>query len=134
MPAAEFRRIDAEQALKLIFSACEQERAYTLFDARDPHSYEHGHIPTAQPLAEREIGSWLGKLPRAQPVLIYCYHGFSSQTFAKTFADFGFREVYSVDGGFPALLQVFQRAREAALRGETAPSEESETPGPGLER
>ena len=114
MPTAEYRRIDAEQALTFIFSACEHDRPYTLFDARDAHAFGHGHIPTAQPLAEREIGNWLGKLPRAQPVLIYCYHGFSSQTFAKTFADFGFREVYSVDGGLPALVEAFKRAREAA--------------------
>jgi rhodanese-related sulfurtransferase len=129
MAAAEFRRIDAEQALKFIFSACEQDRAYALFDARDLHSFEHGHIPTAQPLTEREIGSWIGKLPRAQPVLIYCYHGFSSQTFAKTFADFGFGEVYSIDGGFPALLQAFQLARELALQ-EKAVAEGSVPPHP----
>lgn len=114
MPVAEFRKIDAEQALKLIFSHFDQDRAYSLFDVRDAHSYEHGHIPTAQLLHERDVGTWIGKLPREQPVFIYCYHGLSSQTFAKTFADFGFREVYSIEGGFPALVRAFKAARDAA--------------------
>ena len=114
MPPQDFRRIDAEKALTLIFSAYEHDLAYSLFDVRDAHSYGHGHIPTAQLLSERDVGSWLGTLPRDQPVLFYCFHGFSSQTFAKTFADFGFREVYSVDGGFPALVEALQRARTVA--------------------
>jgi thiosulfate sulfurtransferase len=118
----EFRRIDAARALHIIFSAYDQGRPYTLFDARDPHSYEHGHIPSAQPLAEREIGSWLSRLPRTDPILIYCFQGFSSQTFAKTFVDFGFREVYSIDGGFPALVESLKRARAEAT-GQSAASD-----------
>src|SRR5512134_1048967 len=114
MPATEFRKIDAVQALKLIFSHFEQDRAYSLFDVRDAHSYGHGHVPTAQLLHEREVGAWIGKLPRAQPVFIYCHQGFSSQTFAKTFADFGFHEVYSIEGGFPALVKALREARDAA--------------------
>lgn len=116
MSSSEFRRVTAEQALAFIFSACEQDRPYTLFDTRDLASYARAHLPTAQTLLEREVGSWLGRLPRSQPVIIYCYHGFSSQTFAKTFADFGFAEVYSVDGGFDALVHALQHAREAAMR------------------
>ena len=81
---------------------------------RDAHSFSHGHIPTAQGLSEHEIGTWLGKLPRSQPIMIYCFQGFSSQTFAKTFADFGFAEVYSVDGGFPALRDALLRERDLA--------------------
>lgn len=119
MPPRNFRRIPAEQALALIFSACDQERAYSLFDVRDAHSYGHGHIPTAQLMAERDIGRWLAELPRGQLVLFYCFHGFSSQTFAKAFADFGFCEVYSIDGGFGALTEALARARAAAEQGST---------------
>jgi len=123
MSTVEYRRVNAEDALKQIFSACEQDRAYTLFDARDAHSYGHGRVPGALPLGEHEIGAWLGKLPRSQPVFIYCSLGFSSQTFAKRFADFGFSEVYSIDGGFPAIIQALKQAREAALRSDSAPAD-----------
>jgi thiosulfate sulfurtransferase len=111
MPLVEYRRLSAEDALKLIFSAHEREQPYTLFDARDAHSYGHGRVPGALLLDEHGVSSWVEKLPRAQLVLIYCTYGLSSQTFAKRFADAGFPEVYSVDGGFSALVQALERAR-----------------------
>jgi thiosulfate sulfurtransferase len=120
MSAFEYRRMNAEQALKLIFSALEQDRPYTLFDVRDAHTFGHGHVPGAVQLGEHDVGSWLGKLPRTQPLFIYCGLGFSSQTFAKRFADFGFSEVYSIDGGFPAIIAALKQAREAALGSEQA--------------
>jgi len=119
---SEYRRTNAEKALKLIFSALEQDRPYTLFDVRDAHSYGHGHVPGAVQLGEHDVGAWLGKLPRAQPVFIYCSLGFSSQTFAKRFAELGFAEVYSIDGGFPAIVEALKQAREAALRSDAAPA------------
>jgi rhodanese-related sulfurtransferase len=110
-----YRRTSAEEALTLIFSAHEKDQPYTLFDARDAHSYGHGHLPGAVLLGEHDVGSWLGKLPPAQPIFIYCLFGLSSQTFAKRFADAGFSEVHSIDGGFPSLVKVLEQAREAAL-------------------
>jgi len=119
---SEYRRMNAEEALKRIFSALEQDRAYTLFDVRDAHAYGHGHVPGAVQLGEHDLGAWLGKLPRAQPVFIYCSLGFSSQTFAKRFADWGFSEVVSIDGGFPAVIEALKQARDAALRSDAAPT------------
>ncbi|HET9955573.1 MAG TPA: rhodanese-like domain-containing protein [Polyangiaceae bacterium] len=121
MAALGYHRTDAEQALRLIFTAYQEDRPYTLFDVRDAHTFGHGHIPTAQQLGEHDVGHWVRKLPRTQPVFIYCSRGFSSQTFAKTFADFGFSEVYSIDGGFPALLEAFRAARQAAENSAAAP-------------
>lgn len=114
MPEARYRNIGADQALSFIFSAYEQDRSYSLFDTRDAEAYAKGHLPGAEPLAERDIGNWIGRLPRSQPVLIYCYHGNASQMYAKTFADFGFTEVYSIDGGFHALAHAWHHARTAA--------------------
>ena len=117
---SEYRRMSAEEALKLIFSALEHDRPYTLFDVRDPHAYGHGHVPGAVQLGEHDVGAWLGKLPRTQPVFIYCSLGFSSQTFAKRFADLGYSDVYSIDGGFPAIVEALKQARAAALRSDAA--------------
>jgi len=118
-----FLRTAAPEALALMFSACDQDRPYTLFDVRDAHSFGHGHLPGAISLAEHALGEWLANLPRAQPVFIYCGLGFSSQTFAKRFADAGFSEVHSIDGGFKALVPAFKEARAAAF--EAAPAAQS---------
>jgi rhodanese-related sulfurtransferase len=120
MPEASFHTLDADQALAYIFSAYEKNLGYSLFDTRDADSYARGHLPGAEPLAERDIGHWIDRLPRSQPVLIYCYHGNASQQYAKAFADFGYSEVYSVDGGFHALAHAWQRARRAARAAEQA--------------
>ena len=34
------------------------------------------------------------------PVLVYCYHGNSSQSAAAYLAEQGFESAYSIDGGF----------------------------------
>ncbi len=105
MPEGTFRTLTAAEALAFMVTATEQARPYRLFDTRDADSYARGHLAGAEPLAERDLGRWIGRLPRAQPLLIYCYHGHASQTFARIFADFGHTEVYSIDGGFEALVQ-----------------------------
>lgn len=128
MSTAGFRRTTAVDALRLIFSSYDEDRPYTLFDARDAHSYGHGHVPGALPLGEHAIDAWLNKLPLAQPIFIYCSLGFSSQTFAKRFADAGFGEVHSIDGGFPAMLRALRQAREAALQVDATPKGAGTTP------
>jgi rhodanese-related sulfurtransferase len=120
MPTHSFQKLGAEKALAWIFSAYEQDRAYSLFDTRDADSYARGHLPGAEHLVERDIGEWIGRLPRTRPVLVYCYHGNASQQIAKTFADFGFAEVYSIDGGFHALTHAWQHARAAMQAAEAA--------------
>lgn len=121
MAEGTFRRIAADEALAFMIAAAGQDRPYRLFDTRDSGSYARGHLAQAEPLAERDLGDWIGRLPRAEPVLIYCYHGNASQVFAKTFADFGYTEVYSIDGGFQALAQAIA-ARQTADDSRPAPS------------
>ena len=41
------------------------------------------------------------------PVLVYCYHGISSQSAAEFLNQKGFEDVYSVDGGFEACQGLF---------------------------
>ena len=45
----------------------------------------------------------VNSLAKDVPILIYCYHGNASQTYAQAFVDFRFSEVYSIDGGYAAL-------------------------------
>jgi len=101
-----YQRIPAAQALALIAA----EPAATVFDVRDTASYQRGHLPGAAHLAEDRLPGWFRRLGKEQPVIIYCYHGNASQTFAQMFVDFRFRQVFSVDGGYEALAAVLAAA------------------------
>lgn len=92
---ATFQRINVETA-KQVMSKGE----VLLVDMRDPGSYESGHIEGAEHITEANIFNFLSTTPKNTPVIVYCYHGNASQVYAKTFADFHFKEVYSLDGGY----------------------------------
>ncbi|MCB1955929.1 MAG: ankyrin repeat domain-containing protein [Rhodocyclaceae bacterium] len=80
-----------------------------VLDSRDAAHYAAGHIAEAEPLDHGGFPRLIRRLPKAAPLLIYCYHGNASQAWAEAFADFGFARPLSVDGGFEAF--------EAALEG-----------------
>lgn len=92
--------------------------ALTVFDVRDERSYLDAHIPEAKRLTEAGFPEQIRGLVRSVPVLVYCYHGNSSQAYAQWFADFRFPEVYSVDGGYPAFAAAL--ALRQAERPQTA--------------
>lgn len=73
-----------------------------LLDCRDARAYCADHHPRAIHLNDLNLRTFLKHTPRDVQVIIYCYHGHSSQDFAKLFADFGFQHCHSVDGGFEA--------------------------------
>lgn len=95
----EFTRIDAATAWERLRSS---ERA-VLFDVRDVADYRRQHIPGAAHLSMERMMAWMKRLAKDVPILIYCYHGNASQTYAQAFVDFRFSEVYSIDGGYAAL-------------------------------
>lgn len=79
------------------------EPTAVLFDVRDATAYRNGHIDGAAHLSEDRLLGWMKRIPKEAQVIIYCYHGNASQTYAQMFVDFRYTRVYSVDGGFPAL-------------------------------
>ena len=92
---ATFERVGVDFAQKLMAGG-----EALVLDMRDPTSYENGHIEGAEHVTEANIFNFLSGTPKDKPVLIYCYHGNASQVYAKTFADFRFKKVYSLDGGY----------------------------------
>lgn len=94
-----FRCLSATDALDLIRS----DAAVTVFDVRDPASYQRSHLDGAAHLSEDRLLPWMRRLAKEAPVLIYCYHGNASKTYAQMFVDFRYRRVFSVDGGYEAL-------------------------------
>lgn len=90
----EFVEIDAAEV-----EAKAQEGAIFL-DIRDQASFDAGHIQNAIHLADENIEAFLARADRAKPVVVYCYHGFSSQNAAEFLLDQGFENVFSLKGGY----------------------------------
>ena len=90
-----FERISIDQAEQLI-----QAENVSLFDIRDPESYAAGHIENAIQVGNHNIESIVAATNKQQPLIIYCYHGNSSQGAADYFSSLGFERCYSVDGGY----------------------------------
>jgi thiosulfate/3-mercaptopyruvate sulfurtransferase len=108
------KRIDVSGACNLML------RSDTLvFDVRDRASYEREHIPAARHACDANMFEILTSYAKGRPVLIYCYHGNASQTVARTFIDFGFRDVYSLDGGFELWRQGMARTHGKPRAGGT---------------
>lgn len=95
-----FKHISASHSSALI-----QQRNPLIFDVRDVASYQAAHLPNAVYLSDQTLKSTIRKGPRNRTLLIYCYHGNASQDIAKLFCDFGFLDVYSLDGGFASWQQ-----------------------------
>lgn len=94
---ARFKHISAEQTQESL-----DNDSVTVLDIRDPQSYELAHIDGAQRLDNASLPSFLSNTDKASPVIVYCYHGISSQQVAQFLIEQGFEDVASMDGGFEA--------------------------------
>ncbi|WP_299263431.1 thiosulfate sulfurtransferase GlpE [uncultured Psychrosphaera sp.] len=92
---SEFKRISVAEAHKLI-----EAGHVVIADIRDDQSFASGHVENAFHLSNASMSSFSQKYDYETPVLVFCYHGNSSQGAAQYLAQEGFDEVYSVDGGF----------------------------------
>ena len=87
-------RICADEAQSLL-----KRPEVLVIDVRDKPSYEKGHIGSAIHADARAIDKLVMQIPKETPILLYCYHGSASLVHGRMFADFGFGEVYSLNGG-----------------------------------
>jgi thiosulfate/3-mercaptopyruvate sulfurtransferase len=94
-PRIPYRRIDVAAAADLV-----RRDDVLTFDVRDAASFARAHIAGARHLSEANLPVFITAAAKARPILIYCYRGHASQEYAQTFSDFGFAEVYSLDGGY----------------------------------
>ena len=92
---ADWKEIGVQQVKEKI-EAGEAE----IVDIRDPDSYAATHIPGAIQLNDRTVTDFIETADKEKPLIIYCYHGISSQGAAAFFVEQGFKEVYSMAGGF----------------------------------
>lgn len=73
-----------------------------LIDIRDQDSYNQSNIPNAQNYNSEDIMNLIKEEKRDTKIVIYCYHGNSSRKVASFLAEHGFKNVYSLIGGFDA--------------------------------
>ncbi len=81
-----------------------------ILDARDPGAFAAGNIETSIRLDGRNHEALIFQTPKTRPVFIYCYRGNASQTYAQQFADFGFKNVADLIGGWEALQKALAPA------------------------
>ena len=91
-----YQCINIEQAEQLITDGA------LVADIRDPQSYTQGHISGATHLSNENLHTFINAADLDAPLIVCCYHGFSSQSAAQLFIQQGFDQVYSLDGGFEA--------------------------------
>ena len=94
-----YQRISIKDAKELI------KEDITLIDIRDFNSFSSGHIQNAIHIEDLNIENFIQEKDKNKPILIYCYHGNSSQTAASFFDQRGFKSVFSMDEGYEGWLQ-----------------------------
>lgn len=71
-----------------------------VLDVRDRASFDAQHIPGAAHLCVSMLKDFCETTNFQTPIIVYCYHGISSQSVAQYLVDQGFANVYSLSGGF----------------------------------
>jgi len=85
-----------------------------LVDIRDPQSYAMAHASGAFHLTNTTLNTFIAQSDLSRPVLVMCYHGNSSKGAAQYLLSQGFKEAYSVDGGFDAWRAAFPQQVDSA--------------------
>ncbi|GAA4360166.1 thiosulfate sulfurtransferase GlpE [Kangiella marina] len=77
-----------------------EKQSIHVIDIRDPQSFAAGHMPDSVNINNQNAADYIDSTDKETPLVVVCYHGHSSQPAAQYFAAQGFKEVYSMDGGF----------------------------------
>ena len=99
---SKFKRVSVDEAELIAM-----RKNVLILDMRDASAFCGGHHPDAIHLNDANLRKLIKNTPAKTSIVIYCYHGNSSQDMAQLFADFGFENCYSVDGGYEAWRQTF---------------------------
>lgn len=98
-----FKQIDCQEAAELI-----ARNQPLILDVREAGAYQSAHIDGAIHLTMQALQDFVETTDTHRPVLVYCYHGITSQSVAEHLFEQGFTEVYSLVGGFEKWTQYHQ--------------------------
>ena len=93
---------------KLCYLSAEEAKQHSqsqdiiMVDVRHEEDFRHSHIKDAQHLDSHSVEEFVESTNKQKQLIIYCYHGISSRSFANYLLNQGFEKVYSMDGGFAA--------------------------------
>ena len=95
-PSSPINRVTPSQAHRL------QSEGAALVDVREPAEHAQGMAIGAQPLPLGEVPAKMAQVEadKSRKILLLCAHGIRSLAAAQTLSELGYRDVYSVDGGF----------------------------------
>jgi len=100
-----FKTVSAAEAAQLIADSDPM-----ILDCRELKDYRASHIDNAMHVHEQLRDSLLKKGDKNRSLLIYCYYGHASEHLAEMFGDFGFKQVYSLAGGYADWKEQFNLA------------------------
>jgi thiosulfate sulfurtransferase len=92
-----YKRISIDEAKTLM-----EVGNTTIGDVRAADAFSAGSMANAIHIQQEIMDEFLANTAKDKPLILYCYHGNSSQGAANYFSEQGFEEVYSVDGGYEA--------------------------------
>lgn len=98
------KEISAEETMK----ALEKEPNSVLIDVREESEYAAGHVKGAEHLGKGIIERDIEKRhpDHNQPLYLYCGGGYRSALSADNLQKMGYRNVYSVAGGWGAFKEI----------------------------
>ena len=73
-----------------------------IIDIRDEESYNQSNIINSKNYTSEDIMKLIESDDKDKSIVVYCYHGNSSRKVASFLAEYGFKEVCSLIGGFSA--------------------------------
>jgi thiosulfate sulfurtransferase len=100
-----YKTISIADSEKLI-----KETKPMILDCRDLKDYRAGHLEEALHVHEGLKDSLVKRGDKQRSLLIYCYYGHASEHLAEFFFDFGFKDVYSLEGGYSSWKEKHQEA------------------------
>lgn len=92
-----FKEISPQKVQEML-----EEGYANVVDIRDPGSFSVGHIPDAVSLSDENVKEYIASADKEKPLVVCCYHGISSRSAAEYLSQNGFKEVYSMTGGYEA--------------------------------
>ena len=93
----EYKAIDSAEVEDLM-----QKGSLTIADIRDLASFQISRLKDALHISNANVEEFVRDTDFDEPLLVYCYHGISSQSAAMFFGEQGFKNVYHLIGGFEA--------------------------------
>lgn len=81
-----------------------------ILDCRDIKDYKKEHLENALHVHEGLKHSLVKRGDKQRSLLIYCYYGHASEHLAEFFSDFGYKEIYSLEGGYSGWKEKHQEA------------------------